>query len=232
MRLTPAPCHGALRHVVGRNRTGRGPWSLFGAAAGAHTGDMAEMAAILVAGGLLVAGVEAWYETWRRRVQPPATSRGSPASGSARGARTRTQAPQFLGAGVLSQVVLMARLFGTRNVGGMSIRWRIGLAAIIAATIVGGFLPHGVALRHRHVGYPGGAGTRSSIVRVGDLRRRHLRQGQHGACRSLARGCTRGRRGRGPGRGGGCRLHPAPAWSACSLPVGARDPLFHPPQFS
>ena len=29
---------------------------------------MADITAILVAGGLCIAGVEAWYATWRRRV--------------------------------------------------------------------------------------------------------------------------------------------------------------------
>ena len=38
----------------------------------------------------------------------------------------------------------MACLSGTRNLHGMSTRWRIGLAAIVAAVVVGGFVPHAV----------------------------------------------------------------------------------------
>ena len=36
----------------------------------------------------------------------------------------------------------MAYLRSTRNLLAMSLRWRIGLAAVIAAAVVGGFVPH------------------------------------------------------------------------------------------
>ncbi len=102
-------------------------------------------------------------------------------------------------------------------------RWRIGLVAVIAAAVVGGFVPHGVLSAAETLGHPGGAGRRSSPVRVGELRRRHLRQGQHGTRRALAGHCAGGRRGRCPGRCGSCRLHPAPAgqqaWRSRSAPA-------------
>ena len=36
-------------------------------------------------------------------------------------------------------------------------RWRIGLVAIIAAVVVGGFVPHGVLSGADRIGHPGGA---------------------------------------------------------------------------
>ncbi len=84
------------------------------------------------------------------------------------------------------------------------------------------------ALRRRHLGYPGGAGCRSSTVRVGELRRRHLRQGQHGTRRALAGHCAGGRRGRCPGRRGSCRQRPAPAWTASRAPGRSTRPPVSP----
>ena len=46
-------------------------------------------------------------------------------------------------------LILMGRLSGPRNLKGMSLRWRVGLVAIIAAAVLGGFMPHGAPVRRR-----------------------------------------------------------------------------------
>ncbi len=114
----------------------------------------------------------------------------------------------------------------------MSLRWRIGLVAIIAAAVVGGFLPHG-ALSSADTtatqvarmaesplsapvscldascgkGSPAPAAPAPGVALVAVV------TGMVAAAAAAA--CIRRRRG---------RMH--------TLPAGARDPLFHPPQFS
>ena len=126
----------------------------------------------------------------------------------------------------------MAHLFAARNVGAMSIRWRIGLVAVIAAAIVGGFLPHGAlsvtdtsatqVVRALEAPLSGsvncadatcGKGNTAPTVPSPGLALVAVVTGVLGVVAAAA--CVRRR----PGR------HVA-------LPVGARDPLFHPPQFS
>ncbi len=126
----------------------------------------------------------------------------------------------------------MARLFGTRNVGGMSIRWRIGLVAIIAATIVGGFLPHGAlsvtdasatqVVRALEAPLSGsvicadatcGKGNTAPAAPSPGVALVAVVAGVLGVAAAAA--CVRRRRGQ-----------------HLALPVGIRDPLFHPPQFS
>ena len=114
----------------------------------------------------------------------------------------------------------------------MSLRWRVGLAAIIAAAVVGGFLPHGA------LSAAGDATTQ--VVQVAE------------APLSAPLNCSDATCGKGS---------PAPAapspgialavvvtgfaaaaaavtsirrrcGQAAVLPQGARDPLFHPPKFS
>jgi hypothetical protein len=114
----------------------------------------------------------------------------------------------------------------------MSMRWRIGLLAIIAAAVVGGFLPHGVlsgadtsapqVVRAAEAplsapvncldatcgkGSPAPAAPSPGVALVGVV------TGTVAA--AVAAACVRRRRGR-----------------VSALPAGARDPLFHPPQFS
>jgi hypothetical protein len=126
----------------------------------------------------------------------------------------------------------MASLLSTRNLHGMSLRWRIGLVAIIAAAVVGGFLPHGVlstadaaaaqAARMAEVplsapvtcldascgkGSPAPAAPSPGVALVAVV------TGMMAAAAAAA--CIRRRRGR-----------------VLTLPAGVRDPLFHPPQFS
>jgi hypothetical protein len=126
----------------------------------------------------------------------------------------------------------MASLSRTRSLHGMSLRWRIGLVAIIAAAVVGGFLPHGVlstvdttatqAARMAEVplsapvkcldascgkGSPAPATPSPGVALVAVV------TGMAGAAAAAA--CIRRRRGR-----------------VLTLPAGVRDPLFHPPQFS
>ena len=126
----------------------------------------------------------------------------------------------------------MARLFGTRNVSGMSIRWRIGLVAILAAAIVGGFLPHGVlsvtetsatqVVRALEAPLSGpvncvdatcGKGNTAPAAPLPGLALVAIVAGVLGVVAAAA--CIRRRRGQ-----------------LLALPVGARDPLFHPPQSS
>jgi hypothetical protein len=114
----------------------------------------------------------------------------------------------------------------------MSIRWRIGLVVVIAAAVVGGFLPHGVV-----------SGTDTSATQVV----RAVEAPWSGSVNCADATC---------GKGNTAPAAPSPglalvavvagalgvaAAAACMrrrhgrqmvLPVGARDPLFHPPQFS
>ena len=114
----------------------------------------------------------------------------------------------------------------------MSIRWRIGLAALIAVAIVGGFVPHGVL-----------AVADTSATQVA----RAVEAPLSGAVNCTDATC---------GKGNTAPAAPSPgialaamvagvlgvAAAAVSvrrrrgqhvaLPVGARDPLFHPPQSS
>jgi hypothetical protein len=114
----------------------------------------------------------------------------------------------------------------------MSLRWRIGLVAIIAAAVVGGFMPHGVL---------SGAGT--SAAEVAQLAETPL---------SAPVNCLDATCGKGspapsaPSPGvalvaivAGLAVAPAATarirrrrGQAVALPAGSRDPLFHPPQFS
>ena len=126
----------------------------------------------------------------------------------------------------------MAHLPGTRNVSGMSTRWRIGLVAIIAAAIVGGFLPHGVltvtdasttqVVRALEAPLSGsvncadatcGKGNTAPAAPLPGLALVAIVAGVLGV--AAVASCIRRRRGQ-----------------LLALPVGARDPLFHPPQFS
>jgi hypothetical protein len=120
----------------------------------------------------------------------------------------------------------------TRNLGAMSLRWRVGLVAIIAAAIVGGFMPHGVA-----------AAAESSATTVV-----HAAEGPL----SWTLNCADATCGKGspapaapsPGIalaavvGGMVAAAAAMAGvrrrrlQAAALPAGTRDPLFHPPRFS
>jgi len=126
----------------------------------------------------------------------------------------------------------MARLSGARNLHHMSLRWRVGLVAIIAAAVLGGFMPHGLvsaadasatlAVRTAEAplsvpvncldatcgkGSPAPAapspGIALAVVVAGIV--------------AAAAGTAGIRRRRG---------------QAVALPAGSRDPLFHPPQFS
>jgi hypothetical protein len=126
----------------------------------------------------------------------------------------------------------MARLSGTRNLGGMSMRWRIGLVAIIAAAVVGGFLPHGAlsvvdtsatqVVRAFEAPLSGSANCADATCGKGNtapaapspgIALVGVVAGFMGVAAAAA--ILRRRRGQ-----------------LLALPVGARDPLFHPPQFS
>ena len=114
----------------------------------------------------------------------------------------------------------------------MSLRWRVGLVAVIAAAIVGGFMPHGVLSAVDS--------SASQVVQVADVPLSVPVTCLDATCgkgspapaapspgvalfalvaglvaAAAAVPAVRRRRGRG-----------------VPLPAGARDPLFHPPQFS
>lgn len=115
----------------------------------------------------------------------------------------------------------------------MSLRSRIGLAAIIAAAVVAGFVPHGTL-----------AGARASAAEAVQLAESPL---SSGPVHCLDASC---------GKGTPAAAAPAPGiplaaavagltaaaaaiaairrrrGHAAGLPSGSRDPLFHPPQFS
>ena len=214
---------------------------------------MAEIAAILVAAGLFIAGFVAWYTMWHRRMAAAfervrsartvrlwwcAAGRICPATGAERpvtaphGDRRRLLADTISGLSVRHSVILMARLFGTRNLRAMSIRWRIGLAALIAAAIVGGFVPHGVlsvadasaTQVARAVEAPLSGSVNCADATCGKGNTAPAAPSPGIALVAVVAGVL--------GAGGSCRLRPPPAWTAFALPAGARDPLFHPPQFS
>jgi hypothetical protein len=114
----------------------------------------------------------------------------------------------------------------------MSIRWRIGLAALIAVTVVGGFVPHGVlsvadtsasqvalAVEAPLSGPVNcadatcGKGNTAPAVPSPGIALVAVVAGALGIAAAAA--CVRRRRAR-----------------LLVLPAGARDPLFHPPQSS
>ena len=114
----------------------------------------------------------------------------------------------------------------------MSIRWRIGLAAVLAAVIVGGFVPHGVlsvtdtsatqVVRAVEAPLSGsvicadatcGKGNTAPAVPSPGIALVAVVAGVVGLAAAAA--CVRRRHGH-----------------HLALPVGAQDPLFHPPQFS
>ncbi len=114
----------------------------------------------------------------------------------------------------------------------MSLRWRIGLVAIIAAAVLGGFLPHGAL-----------SSAGNSAAEAVHLAETPLSAPLH----CLDATC---------GKGSPAPAAPSPGVAlvamaaglvaiaagtasirrrhrhAAVLPAGSRDPLFHPPQFS
>jgi hypothetical protein len=114
----------------------------------------------------------------------------------------------------------------------MSLRWRVGLVAIIAAAVVGGFMPHGA------LSAAGSSATQ--VVRAAE------------APLSAPQNCGDATCGKGspapaaPSPGIALAVVVAGIAAAAAavasirrrqgrtlaLPAGAGDPLFHPPQFS
>ena len=97
---------------------------------------------------------------------PRNRSRRSPGIGSTWrrtvGVSAATVPPQFLPAGTGRGRILIPGLSCAHRVDDMSLRWRVGPVAVIAAAIVGGFMPHSVV-----------SATESSaaaVVRVADPR--------------------------------------------------------------
>jgi hypothetical protein len=117
----------------------------------------------------------------------------------------------------------------------MSMRWRLGLVAIIAAAVVGGIVPHSVisatdssatqVLRAVDAPFSGpvtcldatcGKGSPAPAAPSPALALVGVVAGMAGmAAIAAATACIRRRRAQ-----------------VVTLPAGARDPLFHPPQFS
>jgi hypothetical protein len=114
----------------------------------------------------------------------------------------------------------------------MSTRWRIGLAAIVAAVVVGGFVPHAVV-----------SGAETPVAQVVQLAETPI----SGPVACLDATCGKGSPAPAaptPGIalvavvGGLVTIAAAAALirrrrgRVDALPAGRRDPLFHPPQFS
>ena len=114
----------------------------------------------------------------------------------------------------------------------MSTRWRIGLAAIVAAVVVGGFVPHAVlsgaetsltqaaqivevpvSVPVSCVDATCGKGSPAPAAPVPGVALAAVIGGIVAAAAAV--GLVRRRRG-----------------TVLALPAGTRDPLFHPPQFS
>jgi hypothetical protein len=128
----------------------------------------------------------------------------------------------------------MGRLSGPPNLEGMSLRWRVGLVAIIAATVVGGFVPHGATSPAEN--------SAAQVIRVVE------------APLSTPLNCADATCGKGSPAPAAPSLGVALAVALAgfavaaaaaavtgvrrrrgqhlALPAGVRDPLFHPPQFS
>jgi hypothetical protein len=121
----------------------------------------------------------------------------------------------------------------TRSLFTVRMRWRFGLVAIIAATVVGGFMPHGVL--------SAAGSTGAQMVQLAQE-----------PVSSLPVNCMDATCGKGTP----VAASPAPGAALAAvvggiavaavgasiirrrralvgaLPAGSRDPLFHPPQFS
>ena len=126
----------------------------------------------------------------------------------------------------------MAGLSETFSVHAMRMRWRFGLVAIGAAAVVGGFVPHGVL-----------TGARADVTEMVQVAEASVATPLH--CLDA----TCGKESPAPtaptptvalaavlaalaavaALGATVRRHRA---QTASLPSGARDPVFHPPQFS
>ena len=136
------------------------------------------------------------------------------------------------GRGLPPQLILTVRLFASRNLYRMSIRWRIGLAAVIAAAVVGGFVPHTVL-----------SAADASTTQVAQAVEAPLTGSMSCADATCGKGNTAPA---APSSGIAlvavvAGVVAVAAAAACvrrrrgqplALPVGSRDPLYHPPQFS
>ena len=113
----------------------------------------------------------------------------------------------------------------------MSLRWRIGLAATIAAAVVAGFVPHGTPA----------AQTAAEAVQLAESPL------ASGPVHCLDAACGKGTPAAAapvPGIAAAAMVAGLTAIAvavanlrrrrahAAALPPGSRDPLFHPPQFS
>jgi hypothetical protein len=126
----------------------------------------------------------------------------------------------------------MACLSSTRNIDAMSTRWRIGLAAVIAAVVIGGFVPRAalsgaetpltqvvqivevpVSVPVSCVDATCGKGSPAPAAPTPGIALAAVVGGMVTAAAGVA--LVRRRRAR-----------------LLALPVGTRDTLFHPPQFS
>ncbi len=96
----------------------------------------------------------------------------------------------------------------------MRMKWRFGLLAIIAAAVVGGFMPHGVLAGAGAARDRDGADRRSPGCAAAALRGRHLRQGEPGPGGSDA--------DRRPGRRAVRRSPPSRHWGRPSGATGRR----------
>ncbi len=126
----------------------------------------------------------------------------------------------------------MLGLPGTLSLHAMRMKWRFGLVAIIAAAIVGGFMPHGVL-----TGAQAGVTEMMQIAEAPTAMTSHCLDATCGKgspapaapTPTVALAAVLAALAIVAALGASIRRHRR---QTASLPAGARDPLFHPPQFS
>jgi len=126
----------------------------------------------------------------------------------------------------------MPGLSETLSLHAMRMKWRFGLLAIIAAAVVGGFMPHGVLA--------GAGADATEMVQIAEAPVAVPLHCLDATCGkgspapaaptpTVALAAVLSALAAVAALGATIRRHRT---QTASLPAGARDPLFHPPQFS
>ena len=114
----------------------------------------------------------------------------------------------------------------------MPARWRVALAAVVAAAIVGGILPHGVATAARSTTTVVAQAVEAPFGAIPNCLDATCGKGSPAApapAPAVALACVLSGLALAAIAAARLRRHRA---RTAPLPAGAPDPLFHPPQFS